>query len=190
MKNMQTQKLAEAPNALRLAFLNINQQKGLPMSDIKFSDLVTAIATAATALFVYLQMRLQISAAAPHIDAYNDHNEYKNGEGLLLIRLVIFPGVEAAHFTKATAKGADIIKAKFEITGAGFNQPSLPTSPLLRSAPVSLRTSPARTSGEPLQIYFWVRPRKVMSSIRISLHNRAMFFPVKYSAIAEIRIRS
>lgn len=156
------------------------------MSDIKLPDVVTAFATAATAFFVYLQMRLQISAAAPHIDAYNDESK----DGLLLIRLVIFPGVEAAHFTNASAKSADILVAKFDAIGDGGNEPSQPSTPLLRSVTVSIRTSPTRTSETPAQAYFWVKLRKEMSSVRISLHTKIMFFPVKYSAIAEIRTRT
>jgi hypothetical protein len=149
-------------------------------------DLVTAIATAiaavatcATALLLFMQIQVQKSVAAPHIDAYVDDVK----DGLWKVRLVMYPADHAVQFKKISINQGLIQHSKIEITQGGRAE-SIPVGELSRSIPFTLQLAPARAGNVSTQELFFIKPLSNRNSVVISLHTRRAFLPIKYRAMA------
>jgi len=148
---------------------------------IEIATVVTAIATASSAVYLALAYRDGVRRAAPAVRIH-----YANRYGdCALINLTIFPTDHHVVIRRISTSATGIAQAPFTQSSWGDVEIS-PAHEHFPSIDVDLDLLPAHVSSNSVNLPLSIKLRKAQSSVRISFHNDRSRFAKKQSVTAMI----
>ncbi|MFG0231775.1 hypothetical protein [Achromobacter sp. 413638] len=149
---------------------------------VDIANVITAVATAATALYAMLQFHILKGQNDPHL--MGELSPYGDKPGVYILRMRIHPATRPMRFVKVRADNAKIAEALLGVDRDGMAYFDPTAIPSAQSAlPLELALAPDRISSEPEMLYLFVLPRNSSKAVIIALETRIMYLPVRYKLV-------